>query len=66
MTKKIRVRVVKSPLPYRVREIPASSSYGAVTVSIMLPNGTMVTKPEQFEDHESKTVEVYSEETPAP
>lgn len=57
-----KIEVVKSPLHRRVDELPASSSYGTVTVSVMLPNGTMITNPEQFEDHESTTVEVYSEE----
>lgn len=56
-----KIKVVKSPLHRRVDKLPTSSSYGTVTVSIMLPNGTEITNPEQFEDYESETVEVYYE-----
>lgn len=58
------IRIIKSPLPYGVEKLPVSSSYGAMTVSIMLPNGTMITNPEQFEDYETE-VEVYSEDVVA-
>lgn len=31
--------------------------------SIMLPNGTLITNPEQFEDYEAETVEVFFEDS---
>jgi len=58
-----KIRIVKSPLPYGIEKLPASSSYGTITISITLPNGTLITNPEQFEDYETETIEVYFEDT---
>ena len=58
-----KVRIVKSPFPYGIEKLPTSNSYGTITVSVMLPNGTIITDPEQFKDYESETVEVYSEDS---
>jgi hypothetical protein len=58
-----KVRIVKSPLPYGIEKLPTCGSYGTVTVSVMLPNGTIITNPEQFKDYESETVEVHSEDS---
>jgi hypothetical protein len=60
------VKVVKSPVPDGVERLPAPSSVGLMTVSIMLPSGILITNPEQFEDDENEDMEVSSEDSMAP
>ncbi len=56
------IRTVKSPLPYGIEKLPSSTSIGFMTVNVMLPNGTVITNPEQFETHETEDIEIYSED----
>lgn len=60
------IKVIKSPIPEGAERLPSLSSFGLVTISIMLPSGIQITNPEQFEDNENESIEAISENSMAP
>lgn len=51
------IKVIKSPIPEGIEQLPPSGSDGIMTVNIMLPSGIVITNPEQFQDDESEDSE---------
>lgn len=47
------IRVVKSPLPYGIEDLPEFTPMGFVTTNITLESGIVITNPEQFPDEEA-------------
>ena len=48
-----KIQTVKSPLAPGIERLPPPRYTGSITVMIMLPSGTVITNPDQFESDES-------------
>ncbi len=57
------VRVVKSPLPYGIENLPESTQMGFVTTNITLESGIVITNSNQFSSDDDFEKEATDYET---
>lgn len=59
-----KIRKVKSPLPVGIDKIPETYT-DSITIQVMMPDGTIVTKIDQFNDISEDDMEIYYEDCTA-